>query len=724
VKDRRLGDRNAAKQGHQVGGNHGHDHHIEEEKKAGKPGYPEHPETAHPHGHPPQHEAEHDRHAGHSVEMFKNRFWLSLVLTIPVVLYSHEIQELLRFRMPEFPGSAYIPPVLGTFIFFYGGAVFLRGALQELRHRLPGMMTLISVAITAAFLFSLGDTMGIVAGELWWELSTLVTVMLLGHWIEMRSIGRAQGALRELAKLLPDTAERVLDGMTETVLVHELRRGDLILIRPGSRMAIDGQVIGGSSSVNEAMITGESRPVEKQEGDPVIGGTVNGEGSLRVEVTRTGAETTLGGIMRLVEEAQASRSRAQDLADRAAFVLTIVALGVGGLTLFVWLFLGAEVPFAVERMVAVMVVACPHALGLAIPLVIAISTTLGARAGLLVRRRLALEQARRLDEVVFDKTGTLTKGEFGVASFAAVSEFSETEAFRLAAAAEADSEHPLARAIVREAQERGLQLPAAEDFSAIPGRGVRARVSGREIQVGQPALLRDLQVELPPQLEDATRQAEGKGESVVFLIVDGKPLAIIGLADLIRPESYEAVQRLKSQGIRVAMLTGDSEAVAKAVAGELGIDHYFARVLPEEKSRRIQELRDQGRRVAMVGDGVNDAPALLAADVGIAIGAGTNVAVEAGDIILIKNDPRDVARLVALSRASYRKMVQNLIWATGYNVVAIPLAAGVLAGYGILLIPAAAAVLMSASTVIVAVNAQLLRRAEPEITGTEVPRAA
>jgi P-type Cu2+ transporter len=589
VKDRKLGDRNAAKEGHQVAGDRwgqghlGHHHHIEDEKKASKPGYPEHPDTAHH----DFHEAGHDGHAGHSVEMFKNRFWLSLVLTIPVVLYSEHIQDLLGFSMPEFPGSAYIPAVLGTFIFFYGGLVFLRGALQELRRRLPGMMTLISVAITAAFLFSLGDAFGLVTGELWWELSTLVTIMLLGHWIEMRSIGRAQGALQELAKLLPDTAERVADGRTVTVPVDQLRPGDLILVRPGSRIAADGLIVEGRSSVNEAMITGESQPIDKEEGDQVIGGTVNGEGSLRVKVSKTGAETTLGGIMRLVGEAQTSRSRAQDLADRAAFVLTIIALAAGTLTLFAWLFLGAQVSFAVERMVSVMVVACPHALGLAIPLVIAISTTLGARAGLLVRKRSALEQARQLDQVVFDKTGTLTKGAFGVASISAVSESSEDEALRLAAAVETDSEHPLARAIVREAQERGHQLPRAEDFTAIAGRGVRARVGGREVQVGQPALLRELGVSLPPELERATREAEEKGESVVFLIVDGKPQASIGLADRIRPESHEAVRRLRSQGIRVAMLTGDSEAVAKSVARELGIDDYFARVLPEEKSRRI-----------------------------------------------------------------------------------------------------------------------------------------
>ncbi|HEX7049116.1 MAG TPA: heavy metal translocating P-type ATPase [Longimicrobiales bacterium] len=675
-----------------------------------EPGYPDHPELAHPHRHPLHDETEHDRHTGHTIEQFRDRFWICALLTLPILAYSEQIQEWLGFTAPAFPGSAYIPFVFGSVIFFYGGLVFLRGAIPELRGRRPGMMTLISLAITVAYLYSVAGVLRLVTGELWWELATLVDVMLLGHWIEMRSVGRASGALRELAKLLPDTAERVTDGGTETVRADALREGDVVLVRPGGAVPADGVVVRGRSSVNEAMITGESRPVEKNQGDDVIAGTVNGEGSLRVRVTKTGEATALAGIMRLVEEAQASRSRAQDLADRAAFVLTLVAIGAGTLTLVAWLALGQRLEFALERTVTVMVIACPHALGLAIPLVIAISTTLAARGGLLVRRRDAFERSRALDVVVFDKTGTLTEGRFGVTGIVAGEGLRDDEVLRLAAAAEADSEHVMARAIVDEAERRGIGIPQAEAFEAIPGRGVRARVEGREVRIGRPALVAELEVPADPELERAAKEAAHEGRSVVHVVINGRHAAIFALADRIRPESYDAVRRLEDQGVRVAMLTGDGEDVARAVATELGIDEFFARVLPEDKSRRIEELRRRGLRVAMVGDGVNDAPALLAADVGIAIGAGTNVAIEAGDIVLVRNDPRDIARIVALSRASYRKMRQNLAWATGYNVVAIPLAAGVLAGRGIVLAPAVGAILMSVSTIIVAVNAQLLWR--------------
>jgi len=697
----------------------GPDAHAAEaqDRAAREPGYPMHPELAHPHRHPPRAAAEHDRHAGHTVAMFWRRFWISSVLTLPILAYSPHIQELTGFRAPPFPGSDAVPPVFGTIVFFYGGLVFLRGAGPELRARRPGMMTLISLAITVAFLFSLAATLRLVSGALWWELATLVDIMLLGHWLEMRSIGRASGALRELAKLLPDTAERIRDGKTETVPVSALREGDVLLVRPGASIPADGVVLAGRSAVNEAMITGESRPVQKKEGDEVIGGTVNGTGSLRVRVTRTGERTALAGIMRLVEEAQSSRSRAQDLADRAAFYLTLIAIGTGTLTLGGWLATGAPLPFALERAVTVMVIACPHALGLAIPLVVAISTTLAARAGLLVRKRDAFERARELDTVVFDKTGTLTTGEFGVAAIATAPGITEEEALRLAAAAERESEHVMARAIVAAAQARGIEIPSPEHFEAIPGRGARARVQGREVLAGQPALLQELGAEPPPELRRAMDEAAERARSPVVLIVDRRPVALFALADRVRPESYEAVRKLKEQGIRVAMLTGDSEDVARAVARELGIDEVFARVLPEEKARRVQELKGRGLRVAMVGDGVNDAPALLAADVGIAIGAGTNVAIEAGDIVLVRNDPRDIARIITLSRASYRKMRQNLAWATGYNVVAIPLAAGVLARQGILLPPALGALLMSLSTVIVAINAQLLWRQRSELAG-------
>ncbi|CAN5701959.1 heavy metal translocating P-type ATPase [soil metagenome] len=694
-----------------------------------RPGYPKHPESEHhaddrssdvaegPHGHHAgagghNGHGAHDKHAGHSVEMFRNKFWLTLVLTIPTVVWGHMIPRLTGWHAPAFPGSEWIAPVFGTVVFFYGGRVFLQGAVGELKDRLPGMMTLISLAIAVAFVFSAAVTLGYPGMPLWEELATLVAVMLLGHWIEMRSIFQAQGALKELAKLLPSTAERIVGERIEEVPADQLRSGDLVLIRPGASLPADGTVKSGSSSVNEAMITGESRPVRKTEGDEVIAGTSNGEGSLRVEVTKTGDRTALAGIMRLVDQAQSSRSRAQALADRAAFYLTIIAVAAGVLTAIVWIVLGAEGSFVVERVVSTLVVACPHALGLAIPLVVAISTTIGARSGLLVRDRRGLEEARNLDAVVFDKTGTLTLGEHRVVLMETLEGLDPDEALRLAAAVERDSEHPVARAILSSAEDRGIQVPSAKDFEAIAGHGVRARVEERDLQVGGPNLLRKEGIDPELELRRAAEEAAANGQSVVYLVEKGRTLALFVTADAVRPESAEAVRRLHERGIEVVMLTGDSQAVADAVARELGIDTVFAEVLPEDKAKKIEELQRAGKRVAMVGDGVNDAPALVTADVGIAIGAGTDVAVEAGDIVLVRSDPRDVARIVELSRLSYRKMIQNLWWAAGYNIFAIPLAAGVLAGYGILLAPAIAAILMSASTVIVALNAQLLRRAE------------
>jgi Cu2+-exporting ATPase len=651
----------------------------------------------------------HDAHAGHSVAMFRTKFWVSLALTLPTLIWGHMLAPLLGLHPPAFPGSSWIAPIFGTAVFLYGGRVFLQGAWRELGRRLPGMMTLISLAIGVAFLFSLAVTLGFPGVPLWEELATLITIMLLGHWIEMRSISQAQGALKELAKLLPDTATRIVEDGTEDVPVDQLRAGDLVLVRPGASVPADGIVKEGESAVDEAMITGESRPVEKEEGAVVIAGTVNGSGSLRVEVTKTGEKTALAGIMRLVGEAQSSRSRAQGLADRAALWLTLIALGAGIVTLVAWLVLGAETEFAIERLVSVLVVACPHALGLAIPLVIAISTTLAAQGGLLVRNRRGLEESRELDVVVFDKTGTLTRAEFRVVSVTGVG-IDQDAALALAASVESDSEHTIAQGIVQSARERGLQVPRATGFESIPGKGVRARVDDRQLSVGGPALLRAAGVALPSELAAASEAADRAGHTVVFLLEGDQARAAFAVADAIRPESKEAVQRLHDQGIEVAMLTGDSQAVAESVAAELGIDTVFAQVLPVQKVEKVRELQRGGRRVAMVGDGVNDAPALLTADVGIAIGAGTDVAVEAGDIVLVRSDPRDVARAIALSKASYRKMVQNLGWAAGYNVVAIPLAGGVLAGQGILLHPAMAAILMSASTVIVAINAQLLRR--------------
>jgi len=644
--------------------------------------------------------------------MFRDRFWLTLLLSIPTLVWSDMIQTWFGYRAPVFPGSTYIPAVFGTAVYVYGGWVFLAAGLRELRDRLPGMMTLISLAISVAFFFSLAVTLGYPGDALWWELATLVTIMLLGHWIEMRSISQASGALRELAKLLPSTAQRIVGERIEDVPISDLREGDLVLVRPGASVPADGLVREGKSDVNESMITGESVPVQKTAGVKVIAGTVNGAGSLRVEVTGTGDRTALAGIMRLVDQAQTSRSRAQALADRAAFILTIVAIVAGAITLVAWLTLGASGAFAVERVVSVLVIACPHALGLAVPLVIAISTTLGARSGLLVRDRRGLEEARNLTTVVFDKTGTLTRGEFRVVDIATDGSLTADEALRLAAAVERDSEHTIAQGIVKSAEERQMTVPRADQFENIPGHGVRAVVEGREFYMGGPAMLRRLNVTPATTVREAAERAASRGQASVYLLTSTSAVAAFTVADAVREESRDAIQRLHDQRIEVVMLTGDAKAVAQAVAADLGIDTVFAEVLPEDKVDKIKELKAQGKRVAMVGDGVNDAPALLTADVAIAIGAGTDVAVEAGDVVLVRSDPRDVPRIIALSRASYRKMIQNLWWAAGYNVVAIPLAAGVLAPQGILLPPAFAAVLMSASTVIVALNAQLLRRAE------------
>ncbi len=642
--------------------------------------------------------------------MFRDKFWWSVALTVPTVVWSPMIQQWLRFQAPTFPGSGYIPAIFGTILFFYGGMVFLQGAVREIRDRMPGMMTLISLAIVVAFGFSLAVTFGVAGMHLWWELSTLITIMILGHWIEMRSIAQAQGALNELAKLVPDTAVRLVGEKEEEVPVSDLREGDVILVRPGSGIPADGVVVDGSSAVNEAMITGESRPVEKNSGDKVIAGTVNNAGSLRVKVTAVGERTALAGIMRLVAQAQSGRSKAQALADRAAFFLTIVAIGSAVITLVTWLAVGAPAAFAVERVVTVLVIACPHALGLAIPLVIAISTTLAARAGLLVRNRRGLEEARNLDAVFFDKTGTLTRGEFRVVEVTPAAGLSEDDTLKLAASIERESEHTIAQGVVKSAQERGLALTRAEQFQAIPGQGVKGVVEGRSLTIGSPALLRQLGIQLPPELSAALERAARRAQTAITVIEGQKPLAVLAIADAIREESREAVRRLREAGVEVIMMTGDAKPVADAVAKELGIDKVFAEVLPAQKASKIAEVKRTGKRVAMVGDGVNDAPALLTADVGIAIGAGTDVAVEAGDVVLIRNDPRDVPRIIALSKASYRKMVQNLWWAAGYNIAAIPLAAGVFAHWGVVLNPAVGAILMSFSTVVVALNAQLLRR--------------
>ena len=654
----------------------------------------------------------HDKHAGHSASMFRDRFWLTLILSVPALVWSPSVQDWLGFSAPTLPLSEYIPAFFGSAVFLYGGLIFLKGGVGELRARRPGMMTLISLAISVAFLYSVAVTLGWDGEPLWWELATLVTIMILGHWIEMRSIGQAQGALKELAKLLPDMAVRITGDGTEDVPVSDLRDGDVVLVRPGASVPADGVVREGRSAINESMLTGESKPVEKEVGSEVAAGTVNGSGSLRVEITRAGDKTALAGIMRLVEQAQSSRSRTQALADRAAFILTLVAIGAGTATLITWLLVSEDPSFAVQRLVAVLVIACPHALGLAVPLVVAISTTLGARNGLLVRDRRGLEEARNLDAVVFDKTGTLTTGDFGVVSVVTAGGLSEDEALRLAAGVEQDSEHTIAQSIVRAARERGLEVPAAAGFEALPGHGVLASVEARELRMGGPALLRKLQPTMPDAVGSAGAESERRGQTTVYLLEGGSAIAVFALADKVREESRAAIDALHALGVEVVMLTGDAQAVADAVAADLGIDTVFAEVLPEGKADIIRSLQREGKCVAMVGDGVNDAPALVSADVGVAIGAGTDVAVEAGDVVLVRSDPRDLPRIIQLSRATYRKMVQNLWWAAGYNIFAIPLAAGALVGWGIVLAPAFAAVLMSLSTVIVALNAQLLRRTD------------
>jgi P-type Cu2+ transporter len=644
--------------------------------------------------------AGHDRHEGHSVAMFRDKFWLSLVLTIPVVLLSHDIQEWFGYTVPMFPGDQYVPAILGTIIFIYGGMVFIRGAQGELADRKPGMMTLVSLAIIVAFVASWAGTLGVFEVEIWWELATLITIMLLGHWLEMRSIAQAQGALSALAALLPDTAERVTAEGTEEVPIAQLRVGDLVLVRPGARVPADAEVVEGTADVDESVITGESRAVTKQPGDNVIAGTVAAGGSLRVKVTATGDQTALSGIMRLVAQAQGSASRAQALADRAAAILFYVALAAGAITLVGWWLLG-DPEGALVRTATVLVIACPHALGLAIPLVIAISTSLGAQNGLLIKDRIALERARTLDTIIFDKTGTLTKGEPVLADASG-----DPEALRLAAAVEADSEHPLARAIVDGAQARGLTVPAATSFEALAGRGARAMVESHDVSVGGPRLLADMSLAPLPVAADWDSQ----GRTVLHVVVDGKVAGVIAVEDEVRPESREAVDLLHRLGVRVAMITGDSQSVADSVARRLGIDEVAAQVLPADKAAAVKRFQEGGRKVAMVGDGVNDAPALTTADVGIAIGAGTDVAVESAGIVLVRSDPRDVVAAIELSRATYNKMVQNLVWATGYNLVAIPVAMGLFVPWGIDLPMAVGAIAMSASTIIVAANAQLLRR--------------
>ena len=670
----------------------------------------------HSHGDHHGHEHGHGHGHGDHAAMFRSRFWWSLLLSVPVVIFSPMVADLLGYGVPEFAGSSWIPPVLGTIIFFYGGTPFLQGGWSELKSRQPGMMLLIAMAITVAFVASWVTTLGIGGFDLdfWWELALLVVIMLLGHWLEMRALGAASSALDALAELLPDEAEKIIDGQTHTVPVSELAVDDIVLVRAGARAPADGTIVKGSAEFDESMITGESRPVYRDKGERVVAGTVATDNTVRVQVEAIGGDTALGGIQSMVAEAQESSSRAQALADRAAALLFWFALIAALITAVVWAIIGSPSD-AVVRTVTVLVIACPHALGLAIPLVIAISTEQAAQSGVLIKERMALERMRTIDAVLFDKTGTLTEGAHAVTGVATVEDISEGQLLAVAAAAEADSEHPLARAIVKAAEdhaEASQEQLHSTDFSAAAGRGIQATVDGAEVLVGGPNMLRELELATPGVFDAQVEEWSQRGAGVLHVVRDGQIIGALAVEDKIRPESRAAVQALQEQGVKVAMITGDATQVAEAVGEELGIDEVFAEVLPQDKDSKVTELQERSLAVAMVGDGVNDAPALARAEVGIAIGAGTDVAMESAEVVLASDDPRSVLSMITLSRASYRKMIQNLIWASGYNIIAVPLAAGVLAPIGVVLSPAAGAVLMSLSTIVVAFNAQLLRRIE------------
>ncbi len=650
----------------------------------------------------------HDKHAGHDPEMFRRLFWWNLLLAIPVLVFSKQIQDWFDYTI-DVPGASFIAPLLGTVIYLWGGRPFLAGAVAEVRSRRPGMMLLIALAITVAYGSSVANSVGWGDLDFWWELAALIVVMLLGHWQEMKAIGQARGALAALAELLPDTAERITDDGTVEVAVAELGPGDVVLVRPGGRVPADGVIVSGDADFDESMITGESRPVHRGEDERVVAGTVSTDSSVRVQIDAVGEDTALAGIQRMVADAQASQSRTQALADRAAALLFYLATAAAVITLIVWILIGQPAE-GVIRTVTVLVIACPHALGLAIPLVISISTATSARAGILVKDRLALERMRTVDAVLFDKTGTLTKGNHAVTDHTAIDGWDPDDVLALAAAVEGDSEHPVARAIVAAAKTTNRTVPTAEDFEALTGRGVTATVDGHRVAVGGPGLLVHLELSEPDEIVPTTNQWRRRGGSVLYVISDQTIIGALTLADEIRPESRAAVDALHQRGKQVVLITGDAQQVAEAVAEDLGIDEVFAQVLPEDKDTKVTELQQRGLSVAMVGDGVNDAPALARADVGIAIGAGTDVAIESAGVVLASSDPRAVTGVIDLSTATYTKMIQNLVWATGYNLLAIPIAAGVFAFAGLNLPPAAAAVAMSASTIIVAANAQLLRR--------------
>lgn len=670
------------------------------------------PRSSHDGGPPAKADHEHHDHHTHMVADFKKRFWVSLVLTLPILALSPMIQIFLGFREAfHFTGDVWILFVLSSVVFFYGGYPFLKGIMDEIKVLKPGMMTLIAVAIATAYFYSSAVVFGLPGNIFFWELATLIDIMLLGHWIEMKSVMGASRALEELARLMPSDAHKIMpDGSMQDVPLSELKIGDRVLVKPGEKIPADAEVVNGESSVNEAMLTGESNPVPKKAGEKVIGGSINGEGSLTIEVKKVGSDSFLSQVIMLVQEAQSSKSKTQDLANRAALWLTFVALGGGAITLFIWLgVMNKDFAFALERTVTVMVIACPHALGLAVPLVVAVSTALAATNGLLIRNRVAFEKARKIQAIIFDKTGTLTQGKFGVTDTRLFSSgISETDLLKYAASVETHSEHPIAKGIVEAAKET---FPVT-DFKAIPGKGAEGKVNGKDVKVVSPGYLRGKNLSID---DGRVEKLSTQGKTVIFVIMDGKLSGAVALADIIRPESKRAIARLKELGIKSMMLTGDNKQVAKWVSEEIGLDEYFAEVLPHEKAAKIKEVQSRGLTVAMTGDGVNDAPALAQADIGIAIGAGSDVAAETADIILVRSNPLDVVAILSLSRATYNKMVQNLWWATGYNAFAIPLAAGILYRYGILLSPALGAVLMSLSTVIVAINARLLRIKEVSV---------
>ena len=679
---------------HQPHQDHDHDHNHEKVQNVSSSRSKDHANHDHNSG-----------HHGHMIADFKKRFWISLVITLPIVVLAPMIQELVGYEL-RFNGDRYVQFILSSIIFFYGGWPFLKGMIDEIKKKAPGMMTLIALAISVAYFYSSAVVFGLGGKIFFWELASLIVIMLLGHWIEMKSVMGASNALQELAKMMPSTARRInKDGEHEDVSIEDLQSNDIILVRPGEKVPADGTVIEGESHVNESMLTGESKPVAKYQDDLVIGGSVNDNGTLKIKVKHIGDDSYLSKVIGMVKDAQKTKSKSQNLADKAAAWLFYIALGAGITTLFVWLSLGKDFEFALERMVTVMIISCPHALGLAVPLVVAISTSVSAKNGLLIRNRTAFENARKITAIIFDKTGTLTKGEFGVTRIQSVSSnLSDDELLQIAASVENSSEHPIAAGIVKKAKSKDLSLSEPKNFQNITGKGIQATLNGQEIKIVSPGMLKEQGIESP---SDAFKSED---ETVVFVLIDDKLKGFIALADEIRPESLSAIQTLKEKGIKVLMATGDNQQVAKAVSKQLSLDDFYAEVLPEDKQRIIKELQEKGEFVAMTGDGVNDAPALAQANVGIAVGSGTDVAAETADIILVNSNPKDIVSLILFGTATYKKMMQNLWWAAGYNIVAVPLAAGVLAGVGIILSPAIGAVLMSLSTIIVALNAQLLKR--------------